>query len=168
MTYYGCLKSELCHLQKNLSHFSTFNCHKHLWHVLESKFSDAHAQWHVLTWYKIIKKIEVNCVIRSIRYRCGSRIWEVGVQLLRPNVADVAQQSHASRATNLWLVSRACLRTLEAFGFLMLKYAFSHILETLFLSHFGQLVQHQKLIQIAHCTVLQSIWEYFYILHPFF
>ena len=30
-------------------------------------------------------------------------------------------------------VSRARLRALEAFGFLMLKYAFSHILETLFL-----------------------------------
>ena len=29
--------------------------------------------------------------------------------------------------------SRARLRALEAFGFLMLKYAFSHILETLFL-----------------------------------
>ena len=30
--------------------------------------------------------------------------------------------------------SRALKRALEAFGFLMLKYAFSHILETLFLS----------------------------------
>ena len=39
----------------------------------------------------------------------------------------------ASEASNLRPGSRACLRALEAFGFLMLKYAFSHILETLFL-----------------------------------
>ena len=53
--------------------------------------------------------------------------------MLRPKVADVAKQSRASEASNLRLGSRACLRALEAFGFLMLKYAFSHILETLFL-----------------------------------
>ena len=47
-------------------------------------------------------------------------------QLLRLKVAD-------SKASILWLGSRAHLRALEAFGFLMLKYAFSHILETLFL-----------------------------------
>ena len=46
----------------------------------------------------------------------------------------VAKRSHASEASNLQLGSRAHLRALEAFGFLMLKYAFSHILETLFLS----------------------------------
>ena len=57
-----------------------------------------------------------------------------GPQLLRPKVADVVKQSCASEASNLWLGSRACLRAVEAFGFLMLKYAFSHILETLFLS----------------------------------
>ena len=54
-------------------------------------------------------------------------------QVLRPKVADVAKQSHASEASNLWLGSRTCLRALETFGFLLLKYAFSHILETLFL-----------------------------------
>ena len=53
-----------------------------------------------------------------------------GPQLLRPKVADVAKRS---RASILRLGSRAHLRALEAFGFLMLKYAFSHILETLFL-----------------------------------
>ena len=37
------------------------------------------------------------------------------------------------RASILRPGSRARLRALEAFGFLMLKYAFSHILETLFL-----------------------------------
>ena len=66
--------------------------------------------------------------------RCGSRIWSRGgPQLLRPKVADVAKRSHASEASILRPGSRARLRALEAFGFLMLKYAFSHILETLFL-----------------------------------
>ena len=66
--------------------------------------------------------------------RCGSRIWSRGgPQLLRPKVADIAKRSRASEASILWPGSRARLRALEAFGFLMLKYAFSHILETLFL-----------------------------------
>ena len=56
-----------------------------------------------------------------------------GPQVLRPKVADVAKQSCVSEASNLRPGSRARLRALEAFGFLMLKYAFSHILETLFL-----------------------------------
>ena len=66
--------------------------------------------------------------------RCGSRIWSRGgPQLLRPKVADIAKRSRASEASILRPGSRARLRALEAFGFLMLKYAFSHILETLFL-----------------------------------
>ena len=56
-----------------------------------------------------------------------------GPQLLRPKVADIAKRSPASEASILRPGSRARLRALEAFGFLMLKYAFSHILETLFL-----------------------------------
>ena len=56
-----------------------------------------------------------------------------GAQVLRLKVANVAKWSHVSEASNLWPGSRARLRALEAFGFLMLKYAFSHILETLFL-----------------------------------
>ena len=56
-----------------------------------------------------------------------------GPQVLRLKVGDIAKQSRASKASNLWLEFRAHLRALEAFGFLMLKYAFSHILETLFL-----------------------------------
>ena len=56
-----------------------------------------------------------------------------GPQLLRPKVADVAKRSRVSEASILRPGSRARLRALEAFGFLMLKYAFSHILETLFL-----------------------------------
>ena len=56
-----------------------------------------------------------------------------GAQLLRPKVADIAKRSRTSEASILRPGSRARLRALEAFGFLMLKYAFSHILETLFL-----------------------------------
>ena len=56
-----------------------------------------------------------------------------GAQVLRPKVADVAKWSRASEASNVQTGSRAHFRALEAFGFLMLKYAFSHILETLFL-----------------------------------
>ena len=57
-----------------------------------------------------------------------------GAQLLRPKVANVAEQSHASKLNYLWTGSRTCLRALKAFEFFMLKYAFSHILETLFVS----------------------------------
>ena len=60
-------------------------------------------------------------------------IGQGGPQVLRPKVADVAKWSHAREVSNLRPGSRARLRTLEAFGFLMLKYTFSHILGTLFL-----------------------------------
>ena len=59
---------------------------------------------------------------------------EGGPKLLRLKVADVAKQSRTSEVSNLQLGSRPRLRALEAFGFLMLKYVFSHILETPFLS----------------------------------
>ena len=55
-------------------------------------------------------------------------------QLVRPKVANIAEWSHASEANYLWPGPSAHLRFLEAFEFLMLKYAFSHILETHFLS----------------------------------
>ena len=44
-------------------------------------------------------------------------------------VDNIAEQSRASEVSYLWLGW-----PLEAFEFLMLKYPFSHILETLFLS----------------------------------
>ena len=72
-----------------------------------------------------------NCTCNDW-YRCGSRIW-LGGQLPRLKVAIIAKWSHTSEVSCLWLGSRACLRALEAFGFLMLKYVCSHILETLFL-----------------------------------
>ena len=72
---------------------------------------------------------------------CEKLDWQVQIQHLvkgRPNsqmpkVANVVKWSHVSKVSYLWPGSRACLRALEAFGFLMVKYAFSHILETLFL-----------------------------------
>ena len=71
--------------------------------------------------------------ILLIRLSCQVRIQDLvkGAQLLRPEIADVAEWSHLSEAIYLWLGPRAPLRALEALGFLMPKYSFSHILETL-------------------------------------
>ena len=72
-----------------------------------------------------------------------------GGQVLRLKVADVAKRSHVSKASNLQPGSKAHLRALEAFGFLMLKYTFSHILETLFLQ-FLTSISTPKADKIAH------------------
>ena len=80
--------------------------------------------------------LKISVIDQNMRTwdRCGSRIWSRGgPQLLRPTVADVAKRSRVSEASILRPGSMARLRALEAFGFLMLKYAFSHILDTLFL-----------------------------------
>ena len=63
-----------------------------------------------------------------------------GAQLLRPKVADVVKQSSVFEMSNLWPGSRALKQALEAFGFLMLKYAFSHILEALFLRFYTSIL----------------------------
>ena len=55
--------------------------------------------------------------------------------------------------------SRTLQPALEAFGFLMLKYAFFYILETLFLSSW-HLVQHQKVRTLINL-------RYFYVIPPF-
>ena len=90
-----------------------------------------------------------------------------GAQLLRPKVVHVAKRSRASEASNLWPGSRACLRALEAFGFLMLKYAFSHILETLFLSFLTSIltlnVDKNRALEFTSINLRHS-----YILHLFF
>ena len=90
-----------------------------------------------------------------------------GAQLLRLKIADVAKQSRASKASNLWPGSRACLRALEAFGFLMLKYAFSYILETLFLSFLTSIltpnVDKNRALEFTSINLRHS-----YILHLFF
>ena len=90
-----------------------------------------------------------------------------GPQLLRPKIADIVKWSRASEASNLWPGSRACLRALEAFGFLMLKYAFSHILETLFLSFLTSIltpnVDKNRALEFTSINLRHS-----YILHLFF
>ena len=69
--------------------------------------------------------------------------------------------------SNVWPGSRAHLRTLEAFGLLMLKYAFSHILETLFLSFLTSILTPKVDKNIAlEFTSLN--WRHSYILHLFF
>ena len=101
-------------------------------------------------------------------FRCGSRIWSRGgPQLQRPKVANVAKRSRASEASNMQPGSRARLRALEAFGFLMLKYAFSHILETLFLSFLTSIltpkVDKNRALELTSINLRHS-----YILHLFF
>ena len=87
-------------------------------------------------------------------------------QLLRVKVGDVVKLSRASEASNLWPGSRACLRALEAFGFLMLKYAFFHILETLFLSFLTSIltpkVDKNRVLEFTSINLRHS-----YILHLF-
>ena len=90
-----------------------------------------------------------------------------GPQLLRPKVEDVVKWSRMSKASNLQPGSRVCLRALEAFGFLMLKYAFSHILETLFLSFLTSIltpkVDKNRALEFTSINLRHS-----YILHLFF
>ena len=90
-----------------------------------------------------------------------------GTQLLRLKVADVAKRSRASEVSNLRPGSRARLGALEAFGFLMLKYAFSHILETLFLSFLTSIltpkVDKNRALELTSINLGHS-----YILHLFF
>ena len=90
-----------------------------------------------------------------------------GAQLLRPKVADVAKQSRMSDVSNVRPGSRARLRALEAFGSLMLKYAFSHILETLFLSFLTSIltpnVDKNRALEFTSISLRHS-----YILHLFF
>ena len=78
-----------------------------------------------------------------------------------------AKWSRASKASNLQPGSRAHLRALEAFGFLMLKYAFSHILETLFLSFLTSIltpkVDKNRALDFTSINLRHS-----YILHLFF
>ena len=74
--------------------------------------------------------MRVGNVFGSI-YQVGIQDFAGGRAFLRTIVADVAE-SHVSQANHLWLGDR--LGALEASGFSMLKYVFSHILETLFLS----------------------------------
>ena len=81
--------------------------------------------------------------------------------------ASEAERCRCSEASNLRPGSRARLRALEAFGFLMLKYAFSHILETLFLSFLTSIltpkVDKNRALELTSINLGHS-----YILHLFF
>ena len=90
-----------------------------------------------------------------------------GGQLLGPNVADIVEQSRANKVSSLHPGSRAGLRALEAFRFLMLKYAFSRILEILFLSFLisTSTIKADKNRTLAFTSINL---RYFYILYPFF
>ena len=77
------------------------------------------------------------------------------------------KQSHASKASNLQPGSKARLRALEAFGFLMLKYAFSHILETLFLSFLISILT-LKVDKNRALDFTSNNLRHSYILHLFF
>ena len=88
-------------------------------------------------------------------------------QLLRPKLADLVKRSRVSQASNLQQESRTRLRALETFGFLMLKYAFSHILETLFLSFLTSIltpkVDKNRALEFTSINLRHS-----HILHLFF
>ena len=86
-----------------------------------------------------------------------------GAQLLRPKVADVVKRSCTSEVSILRPGSRARLRALEAFGFLMLKYAFSHILETLFLLFLTPKVDKNRALDFTSINLRHSD-----MLHLFF
>ena len=107
-----------------------------------------------------------GCLPRGVQVRIQDLV-KGGPQLLRPKVADVAKRSHASEVSNLRPRSRACWRALEAFGFLMLKYAFSHILETLSLSFLTSIltpkVDKNRTLEFTSINLRHS-----YILHLFF
>ena len=81
--------------------------------------------------------------------------------------ASETESCGCSKASNLQVGSRARLRALEAFRFLMVKYAFSHILETLFLSFLTSIltpnVDKNRALELTSINLRHS-----YILHLFF
>ena len=70
------------------------------------------------------------------KYACfhDKRFWFFENEIFLPKNANVENLSHPSKTSHMQLGSMAHFRALEAPGFSVLKYAFSHILETLFLS----------------------------------
>ena len=115
--------------------------------------------------------------MHTARLICDRLIWsspgadpgfgQGGPQLLRLKVVNVAKWRCASEVSNLWPGSRAHLRDLEAFGFLMLKYAFSHILDTLFLK-FLTSISTLKVDKNGTLDYTSINLRHSYILHLFF
>ena len=123
----------------------------------------------VWPWLWWLRALLASCKWMSVVLRAGEDpgFCQRGLQLLRTKIADVTKWSYTSGASLLWPGSRAYSRALEAFGFLMLKYTFSHIVETLFplfLTTSLTPKSDKNNIYIYH-IVLQSIWDIFMLLH---
>ena len=97
------------------------------------------ALWNFLKSINIWREIQVR--IQDL-VKGGPSFWG-------RKVADVAEWSHMSEVSYLWPALRALKWALEAFGFLMLKYAFPHSRDSFSLI-FDIYFQHQKLIKIEH------------------
>ena len=86
-----------------------------------------------------------------------------GPQLLRPKVNEIAECSCMRKVSYLYLHLKWAL---EAFGFLMLKYAFFHILKTLFLLFLASTsMPKADKNRTLDCTSINL--RYFCKLHPF-
>ena len=129
--------------------------------VAETKIRHTHtAKGHQNTAIAIwLEKIQMKCTCiypdLDFHDRCGSRIWSRGApaseaESCRRSGAESCERSKLSAAG-----VQGHLRALEAFEFLVLKYAFSHILEPLF-SYFWYLHQDQKLTIIIKW---EMIWR---------
>ena len=91
----------------------------------------------------------------------GSSFWDLKLLMWQSGVIQVVQAI-------LWPGSRAYSRALEALGFLMLKYTFSHIVETLFSLFLTTSLtpkSDKNNIYISHCTSINL--RYFYAITPF-
>ena len=126
----------------------------------------------VWPWLWWLRALLASCKWMSVVSRAGEDpgFCQKGLQLLRPKIADVTKWSHTSGASLLWPGSRAYSRALEAFGFLMLKYTFSHIVETLFPLFLTTNLtpksdKNNIYIYISHCTSINL--RYFYAITPF-
>ena len=97
------------------------------------------------------------------------RLWpQVRIQdLVKGGPASEAESCPHSETESRKRSEQSAARALEAFGFLMLKYAFSHILETLFLSFLTSIltpkVNKNRALEFTLINLRHS-----YILHLFF
>ena len=86
-------------------------------------------QWHKLRFLCIKYEVHTNffvCFLYLGIYRGGSRIWSKG--------GTASEAKSCWHSAVMWAMQAICFRALQACGILMLKYAFSHIVKTHFLS----------------------------------
>ena len=119
------------------------------------------------SWYLFFKMFSLWLMWVHDKYVCfhNKRFWffENEIFLPRPKIANVAKQSHVNKTSHMQPLSRVHFRALEALEFSVLKYAFSHILEGLFASHFWHLLQHLKWIKLY--LVVESVRYFCAITH---